>query len=527
MIAESVKTKFSNIFHFLLSSFSVMFISAILSLITFIGIAIAGNILSGDWTIGTSFSEWWGSMTKSPIIDGKFSATDFNTCWSCSIFARLFDLMGTMSVNLYVYIADIAWVLMWGGLAVWILNYMYKNIILEQSGDVAKMLWEIGAKVIIIGIVSAGLFYTSNKSTNNQYLKSMANTVFENTAVPVLKMGVGLSAEILQTNMCDKLYYPEHTESDNILSRELKDDMLCLMNTVNTVFLSAMNAGSNMVSMAWKTFIANPAKNVKNLPDIIAGMAVIVIFFLMYTSIPFTLIDIVFTVGLLIAFIPLFIGCYAYQDIGKVKGFAQKGIKSIWGMAFYIIMYSIFLGILYSSFVYIADMYYPGPLDNFTYLFPDFVYSSMVNGESSNILLNEAFNACYTSAGGNISKIQSCLASSNIQLNFPSLDNPGGSFLPMFTFGILSLMIMYGSLKSYTGLIGNNMLEVGSYAKSILQSFFSLLTSVTRTASNFVKAKTIENIEERELEKQTERLIQQAKIHDEQSAIASEEETNQ
>ena len=516
MIAKSVKTKIKDIVGFLLSGFKFLFISGFLWLIVIAILAIVIGNYSGKWTIGTTFEEWWGSISSSEVIDGKFSATDPKTCWSCTIFARLFDLMGVMAVKLYVYIADIAWVLIWAGLAVWILNYVYKNTILEQSNDVVKMLKEIGMKVVVIGVISAGFFYTTNEEINHKYLKSMANTIFENTAVPVLKMGVGVSGEILQTNICDKLYYPEMTESDNILSKELKNDMICFMNTVSVVFFSAMKAGSNMVSMALKSFVAHPASNAKNLPDIFAGMAIIIIFFIMYATIPFTLIDIVFTVGILIAFIPLFLASYAYSDVGKVKGFANKGISSIWHMAFYIIMYSLFLGIVYSGFVYIADMYYPGPLDNFTYLFPDFVYSDMVNGETANIMLSKAFQSCYDAANGSVSKIQSCLVSSNMQLNFPSLENPGGSFLPMFTYGILSLMIMYSGLESYAKLVDGPLLHIGKAAKNICESGIKKLAGGFRELAGFVKNKNLNKLitEDEEIAKMADDLASRAEDND-------------
>lgn len=507
MMDSNIKNKLSNILHFFLSSFTVMFTSVIVSVGAFIAIAVAGNLTSGDWTIGTSFYDWWASMTKSPIIDGKFSAVDFNTCWSCAFFSKLFDLMSIMGLRLYVYIADIAWTLITMGFAVWVVVYMYDNLILKQGSDVAGMLKDMAKKIIIISVIGAGLFYTTNSKSNEKYLGQMANTIFSNTAVPVLKMGIGLSSRVLQTDVCNKLYYPKESESDGIITNELKNDMLCLMNTVNTVYLSAMTAGSNMVSMSWKTFLKNPAQNAKYLPDIIAGMAIIAIFFLMYISIPFTLIDIVFTMGILIAFIPLMIGGYAYD---YTKGFSKRAISSLWGMAFYIFMYSVFLGILYSSFVYIADMYYPGPLDNFTYLFPDFVYSSMVNSQTSNIELSSAFQSCYNSANGDIGKVQSCLLNIGIDLNMPSFDNPGGSFLPMFTFGLLSLMIMYGSINTYTKIIKGDMFEIGKYAKSLLSSSFSLIKSVSRSVAGYVGEKQVEKLSDAEFKKKEKELLDNA-----------------
>ena len=93
MFNDFVRQKFGNIFRFFFASLKVMLSSVVLGLGALIAFAIAGSLASGDWTIGTSFETWWASMNGSEVIDGKFSAVDFNTCWSCSLFAKCFDLM--------------------------------------------------------------------------------------------------------------------------------------------------------------------------------------------------------------------------------------------------------------------------------------------------------------------------------------------------------------------------------------------------------------------------------------------------
>lgn len=482
MFNEIVREKFSNILHFFLSTFKVLFASVGLSLVMFVILALIIHIQSGDWVLGQSFEEWWQTMHTSPIIDGKFSAIDGRTCWSCNIMAKTFDLMSIMGLKLYIYIADIAWTLIVMGFGVWILIYMYDNLIKEQSGDLRKMLREITTKIIVISIIGVGLFLTTDKEKNEAHLTTMVNNIVENTAVPVLKLGIGVSSEILNTKICDKFYYPNKTEVDGIITHGLKDDILCLMNSINMVYLSAMTAGSNMIEMATKGFLASPFDNAEMLPDIVAGMAINIIFFLMYLLIPFILIDIVFTLGILVCFLPLMIGGYAYK---QTSSFSQMGIGSLWRMCFYVIIYSVFLGILYSSFIYIADMYYPAPLDNFTYLFPDFIYNDMVGSQTSQIIASEGFQNCYAQAGGNISKMQSCLLKIGIEFDMPKLDTTGGSFLPMFTFGLLSLMIM-SNVKTYAGLISGYSFEVGKYAQNLLTSAFNTIKGgVSRAVSGF------------------------------------------
>lgn len=473
MFENNSSNKILNITKFLLSPLKVIGGGFLISIAALLTLYVAGYNSSGKWTVGTSLVDWWSTVSSSAPIDGKFSAVDMNACWSCNIFAKTIDLMSVMGSKIYVYIADIAWTLIVMGFAVWLVNYMYNNLIKNQSSDISKMAKEITKKIIVISVIGVGLFFTTDKKENEQYLVSMANTVFENTATPLLEFGIGVGTKIINTDICSHLSYPK-SEVDGLISSELKEDMLCLVNSVNMMYLSAMTAGSNMISMSWKS------DKIAGLPDIIAGMAIISIFFLMYLTIPFTLIDIVFTLGILVCFIPLMIGGYAYD---KTKNFSNMGIQSLIGMAFYIIIYCVFIGILYSSFVYIADMYYPAPLDNFTYLFPDFIYKDIVG--NVNETMQAAFNAC-VSNNDSIGKIQKCLLKSGIELNMPTLSDPGGSFLPMFSLGMVSLMIM-GSVKTYSKLISGYMFTIGNEALKLVKSTIGVVKNVGRDAIGFIQ----------------------------------------
>lgn len=502
--------KIKDVFLFSLAGIKSIFVTFIAGFSSLIVLAVVGNILSGEWTIGTSFTEWWGSMARLPLENGKFSAIDPGTCLVCDLFAKCFDLMSVMGLKMYTYIADIAWTLITMGFAVWLLIYMYDNIIKDQNGDVHKMIVDVVKRIIIISIVGAGLFFIGDKNKNEEYLQYVSDAIVDSTAVPIIKMGVGVSSEILDTNVCSNLEYPK-TEVKGLLSNELKNDMLCLLNSVSSVYLSAMTAGSNMVSLAWKsTFdLSTRVKRGKFhlIPDIIAGMALIAIFLLMYITIPFMLIDMVFTFGILLSFLPLMIGGYAYD---KTKNFSSTGIKSLWGMCFYMIMYSIFLGIMYSSFVYIADMYYPGPLDNFTYLFPDFMYKDMVGSQTDIIMKNQGFKQCFDAANGDISNVQKCLLKIGVDFEMPSLENPGGSFLPMFTFGLLSIMIM-GSAKKYAKMLGGYTFAIGDASMNLIKSFWGWAKqNVSRSVAGFKKG-VGENIVKMQVNKEADEILEEAK----------------
>lgn len=467
MLSDVFKNNNKLMLSFFLAPLKILWWSGFFSMVIFVAMSIYA--IRGDWTIGTNFDTWYTNVTGVEPVNGMFSADNFKGCWCCAVFAKVFDLLSVVSLNIYVFISDIVWTLITMGIAVWILIKVYNYIKEEQSENFADILKELTKKLFIIAIIGVAINYAKPER-----LKSMANLIFENTAVPILQMGVGVGTEIIKSPICDKLTYQE-SEVDGLLSPQVKNEMLCLVNSINVVFLSGTTAGANMVSFSLKEFLHD--KNPAVLLDIIGGMAMIVIFFMMYIFIPFTLIDFVFTIGILIAFVPIMFGGYAYNE---TKGFSNTGFKSLFGMAFYIIMYCLFLGIIYSSFIFIGDMYYPGPLDNFTYLFPDFIYNNMVAGQTEDIMKSNAFANCFNSANGNVSKMQTCLLSKNIQFEMPSLQNPGGSFLPMFSLGLISLMIM-SNLKTYAGLVSGYVFNIGQTVLSLIKSSMKWATSAVRT----------------------------------------------
>lgn len=441
---------------FFLAPLKIFLWSGLFSMGIFVAMSIFA--IKGDFTVGTSFVDWYQSVSGIEPVNGMFPADNFNGCWSCGIFAKVFDLMSVVGLEVFTFISDIVWTLVLFGIAIWMLSKVYSYIKDEQKINFNDVIKELAKKLFIIAIIGVAIGYSTPSR-----LKSMANLIFENTALPVLEMGVGVGTEIVKSPVCEHLTYPQ-SEVDGILSKELKNDLLCLVNSVNVVYLSATTAGANMIDFSLKGFLEY--KNPVILLDIIGGMAITVIFFLMYLVIPFTLIDIVFTIGILIAFVPVMLAGYAYDE---TKKFSSTGFKSLFGMAFKIIMYCIFLGIIYSSFIFIGDMYYPGPLDNFTYLFPDFIYNDLVASQTDTLMKSEAFANCFNLANGNVSKIQSCLVSKDILFEMPSLQNPGGSFFPIFTLGLLSLMIM-GNLDTYSGIVSGYMFKVGGTFLKLVNS---------------------------------------------------------
>jgi hypothetical protein len=249
------------------------------------------------------------------------------------------------------------------------------------------------------------------------------------------------------------------------------------MNSINVIFASGITAGANMADAAAEQFVRG---HVFALMQVVGGLVLVAVFMLMSFAVPFKMIDAVFTLGILIALAPLMIAGYVYDD---TRGFSKKGIESLVHIAFYLIIYSIFLGIFYAAFSYIGDAYYPGPVDGFTYLFPDFVFG---NDGVATLKSNPAFAQCFADFANNFAKTQKCMVAAGADFSFPSIADPMGTILPMALMGSIAMMIM-GNLKNYAGIYGGYMINVGGAAQSLLKSGIDMVFNVgVKKAGDFI-----------------------------------------
>ena len=92
----------------------------------------------------------------------------------------------------------------------------------------------------------------------------------------------------------------------------------------------------------------------------------------------------------------------------------------------------------------------------------------------------------------------------------PSLENPGGSFLPMFTFGLLSIMIM-GSAKKYAKMLGGYTFAIGDASMNLIKKFLGVTKqNVSRSVAGFKKV-VGENIVKMQVNKEADEILEEAK----------------
>jgi len=474
-----------------LSGFILSWLMGLLTLVVIAGIAV--GLFSGDWAPGMSFVDWYRDVGAKEIAPGIFSSVD-SKCFACEAFSHLFDLMNVAGLKMYEFIHETVWILVVAAFALWLLRYVFDKILMEGEPDIKKAAADIFKKIFVIGIIGAGIGLMSVDR-----LRNTAGLIINNTAVPMLGIGVDMGRGVLNTDICGYLEMPTDTnapkELKGVLPNDLKKDFLCLVNTINVVFVSGISAGAKMMALAGRDIVE---WHLDAVLDVLGGLLLAAVFLMMLIRIPFALVDIIFTIGILIAFIPIFIAGYAYD---ATKGLADKGIKSLIGIMFRLAMTCVFIAIVYAMFLYIGDAFYPGPPDGFSFLFPDFVFSVKLPGAEE---MMGKWRTCYDAKGG-AEIFCSCLEKAGMQCTLPSRGGTG-VVLPIIAMGMFAFMI-FAKEKDYSNIFEGYMFQIGGAMLALATSALDYVTKgVKRVGSVFGRS-----IPDSISDKQTEKLAKKAR----------------
>ncbi|MCL2439280.1 MAG: hypothetical protein FWD15_02085 [Alphaproteobacteria bacterium] len=417
-----------------------------------------------EWFPGQTFDKFIQSMGA--IADnGKYSAVDRNICPTCGALASLFDLVGVAATWAYGQVYDVIWLLLTFGFALWLLNETYERVLDEKKFDNSFFV-DVVKKIIVISIIGAALGLSSERE-----MRRITTGLVNGIAAPIIGAGADMGATIMQSPLCKKLSYPKSDATkEDLIASDAKESILCMASTMNVIFFSGIVSGKKLAAMNLEI---SGRDIMGRLPGLILGLMISALFFLLYIWIAIEFISIIFTFGVLLAFVPLMIAGFAYEE---TKSFSMKGIENMIGVAWWFIIYSIFLQLIYQSLFAIGDRFYPGPADGFTYLFPDFFSSTGSNATF------DAWQAC--SAGvEKISAIEECARARGIEVQ-----TAGGwqAFMPMLGGAVLALMLM-GMMKSYAKLVGRWSIDLGGVIKTSLQSGWKYVKSYSREAAGHLR----------------------------------------
>ena len=496
MAAGTYFDKLTSMLSFIVVGLKGLLWTFILGSAVFVGLTIASHGEAGKWYLGDKFDEWYMSIPGvTPVSTNPLRFDPLADCLSCRVFANIFDMMNMVGLKMFEFLHETAWVLLVMGFALWLLVKVFKEFVWEGSDDIKGLVESVFKRALWIGVIAAAIGFMGPGK-----IQGIAKLVLENTAGPLISMGTGVGSavfgdvkiedgvkKLVGSPVCAAMDFESksmQSEVDGLIPADIKKDFVCLVNTINVAFQSGVTAGWNMVRLGgnWR--------NSAMILEALGGLIIAVIFFVLMVFFPFKLLDIVFTIGILLAFAPITIACYAYDE---TKEFAKKTIDSLVGIMFKLVMFCIFVGILYASFIYIGDLHYPGPLDGFTFLFPGFIYKSMGAGRPMDQNMLEAFNDCYEKAlrlGDSIKPNQICTCMNKAQgitCEMPSWENPAVSLLPIFTLGLVSIMI-FGRMDRYTDMMKGYMFEIGGHAEQLFRSSISYVWSgAKRTGSAYIK----------------------------------------
>ncbi|MDR0367040.1 MAG: hypothetical protein LBH41_00490, partial [Rickettsiales bacterium] len=541
-MAGDVRHNFYGGFRFLAAILSSTLVSLLIGGAGFFIVSIiAVKSSSGEWGLDSTFDSWIQDMGAVPLADGRYSVFDPQVCKACPILSSLFDMVNIVAMNVYVMIADLVWILLTASFALWLLRQTYDDITKNSGGDLKAYGEKVFKKILTLFVIGGAIGFMDEAK-----LRSVATEIVEFTVVPVVQAGVGIGSHIALSHdkasaanaasgagaaggnpaaanaapgteaasspgagaaapdgadgapgdagqallsFCDRLSFDDAAAKerdkdgnlqDVIISSDLKKDLLCLAATINNVFYGGISAGWNMASFSWKN------EGVRGILDVVGGLAIVVIFFTLYIWVPLMILDMIFTLGLLVAFIPLMIAGYGYED---TRGFSSQGVAAVFGIAWRMIVYMVFLAVLVQSFMAIGDAYYPAPVDGFTYLFPDFLMHGSSKYPNASAIAAR-WRECYA-MGGTKDALAACMARIGVDFDMPSLENAAASFMPVFSLGIVSLMLM-GMRQTYADILGGYMFQIGDTVKGFLIGSFKYVWSGAREYAGALKRSPIE-----------------------------------
>lgn len=347
-----------------------------------------------EWTPGTSYDEWFGSLSGCDVGDESCKPDIGKVCWACPMLSAIFDLVSHAGARMFIGIADACITIMGIGLALWILFKMgsiyVSNINISSQGEQLdfKFFKTFGYTLAKATVVAAILGMYGNTGEMMQFL-------FQNTIAPIIEFGTTLATHMVGASDCGVFGDSSMSGVTSTLMTDLgidsgehllgvfnsgmKEDLYCLLSTYNIHFIGGVSAGYNLFMVSLENW---------QLIDLFGGIMIMAIFAIALFQISFYFIDILITLGVIVAVSPLLLVSWVFKDIIK-GGFAKSFIgnpfspfKMVWSAMVYFIVFSFILVVFYQMFVLVGDLYYPATpgggtaFDGFTYLFPDFLSSN-------------------------------------------------------------------------------------------------------------------------------------------------------
>ena len=319
------------------------------------------------WPSGMTFDEWYlkisGCDINNPENNVNCLITNPIACWHCQILDNVWNVMYFTAYKFYNFFSQVSITIMTFAFAFWLLLEMFFKKF--ATGDIKfdpQGWWKSVIMKAFKIIFAIGIMYSLRISGVVKYIIDPAistGTFFSRTVI----------SSIIDIDRCNKLI--KNTEppkflinaikasqnSSNILKEiandntgityqsNVKNEFICIIWNFQTMLLTGISAGANIVQMDWNLF------------NKLIGISIIIVFFLLGWHTLVEVLDIFISLGFLLIFTPFTIMSWAVGGMFKIsKSLLNTSFDTLIGIAVHLFIYSFSLSILYISLYYMVDV---------------------------------------------------------------------------------------------------------------------------------------------------------------------------
>ncbi|MDR1691699.1 MAG: hypothetical protein LBR35_02565, partial [Rickettsiales bacterium] len=350
-----------------------MKISWILSIVKFFIFAILPFIVilftspSDQTATGNSITNWMTEKVGCDLTQPGCSIIDSSTCIGCDILEGVFDTFATGADYALDFLLTFSIELLAIFLVLWTIFQSYKTILDADNPKQPEVYVKSIIKTLSKAVLIAAVLGAFTPSQTN--IVKFGARVF---ITPIIKLGSYSSQQILSIpdGACDN-YVPKNKDDGSVFSNEMKKDFLCFVSSTTLLMMGGMQGGGQMMSLGW---------SIKSFYTMLAGYWVFIAFLFLLASILFSLLDILLSLLIPVFVLPLLLVAWVFD---RTKGFITNfAISAVKNAALYMVTISLSFVIVYSVYTHIGDKYFPAPVDNFSFIFPDY-FNRVESRESS------------------------------------------------------------------------------------------------------------------------------------------------
>ncbi len=319
------------------------------------------------WPAGMTFEQWYLKISGCDLnniqTNTKCLITNPLTCWHCQILDNVWNIMYFLSYRLYYFFSNISIVVMTFAFAFWLLIEMFFKKF--GTGDIKfdpQGWWKTVIMKAFKIILAIALIYSFKISGIIKYVVNPAissSTFFARTVI----------SSVVDIDRCDKLV--KNTEAPKFLisaikeyknkndfireitnnnavteyQSNVKNELICIIWNFQTMLLTGISAGANIVQMDWNIF------------NKLIGVSIIIIFFMLGWHTLIEILEVVISIGFLLLLTPFTIMSWAVGGMFKIsKSLVSISFDTLIGITVHMFVYSFSLSVLYLSLYYMIDV---------------------------------------------------------------------------------------------------------------------------------------------------------------------------